>query len=112
MPSDAFVPVGIDDNKRNFRPDEFTLYRNFPNPFNPATTIRYNLPIKEEVRLVIYDLLGREVKTLVNRVEKAGLKSVIWEGKNNTGQNVSSGVYLYRIQAGNYIKSQKMILLK
>ena len=112
LPSDAFVPVGIDDNKRNFRPDEFTLYRNFPNPFNPATTIRYNLPIKEEVRLVIYDLLGREVKTLVNRVEKAGLKSVIWEGKNNTGQNVSSGVYLFRIQAGNYIKSQKMILLK
>jgi len=112
LPSDAFVPVGVDDNKKNFTPNEFTLYRNFPNPFNPATVLRYNLPINAEVKLVIYDLLGREVKTLVNRVEEAGLKSVVWHGNNDAGQPVSSGVYLYRIQAGNFSKSFKMVLLK
>ena len=93
-------------------PAEFTLYRNFPNPFNPTTTLRYNLPINAKVKLVIYDLLGRAIKTLVNRVEETGLKSVVWDGNNDAGQPVSSGIYLYRIQAGDFSKSFKMVLLK
>lgn len=88
-------------------PGEYGLYQNYPNPFNPMTTIRYDLPKDSKVRLVIYDITGREVKTLVNKEQKAGK----YEVKFN-GSSLASGVYVYRLQAGEYFKVQKMSLIK
>ncbi|HJN69584.1 MAG TPA: T9SS type A sorting domain-containing protein, partial [Candidatus Marinimicrobia bacterium] len=93
-------------------PDQFALHNNYPNPFNPVTTIRYDLPLGTDVHLVVFDILGREVKTLVNEKQEAGFKSVKWNGRNDMGQTVSAGMYFYRIHAGSFSKVQKMVLLK
>jgi hypothetical protein len=93
-------------------PDEYSLHQNYPNPFNPVTTIQYDLPEDSHVNMVIYDILGREVKTLLNQSEDAGYKSVRWNGMNNSGQNVSAGMYFYKLETSGYVKVNKMILLK
>ena len=93
-------------------PDNFALHQNYPNPFNPTTTLRYDLPGQSHVKLLIYDILGREVKELVKCTQDAGYKSVIWDGTNDQGKNVSAGMYLYRISTGDYHAVKKMILLK
>jgi hypothetical protein len=93
-------------------PEKFALHQNYPNPFNPITTLRYDLPENSLVNIIIYDLLGRQVKSLINQSQDAGFKSVIWNATNNHGKPVSAGVYLYRIQAGSFSKVQKMVLLK
>ncbi|MDP4175285.1 MAG: T9SS type A sorting domain-containing protein, partial [Bacteroidota bacterium] len=92
--------------------NKFTLEQNYPNPFNPTTTIRYSIPEHAFVTLRIYDMLGREVKTLINAEQNKGVYNVIWNGENNYGSKVSSGTYIYRIEAGNYNQIKKMILLK
>lgn len=86
---------------------EFSLHQNFPNPFNPATTITYSLPKATHVSLKIYNLLGREVATLVDQQMPAGMHQATWNG-----QGMTSGVYFYKISAGNYSKTRKMILLQ
>jgi hypothetical protein len=93
-------------------PTSFVLYPNFPNPFNPVTTIRYDLPIRAKVDLTIFDLMGRKVITFVNRTEDAGFRSVQWDGTDDLGRSVSAGVYLYQIQAGEFSQTRKMLLLK
>ena len=93
-------------------PDEFALHQNYPNPFNPVTTLRYDLPENDFVNITIYDMLGKEVKTLINQTQDAGYRSVIWDATNEYGKPVSAGVYLYQIQAGKYISTKKMVLLK
>ena len=93
-------------------PKQFSLAQNFPNPFNPATTIRYRLPRAAKVVLEIYNLLGKRVATLVNGDQSAGEKSVIWDGKNAAGAAVGSGLYFYRLQADDNILTRKMLLLK
>ncbi|MEK7263744.1 MAG: M4 family metallopeptidase [Bacteroidota bacterium] len=93
-------------------PTEFSLSENFPNPFNPVTTINYGLKENVNVELKIYNLIGEEIITLINEYQEAGYKTVTWDGKDNTGYNVSSGLYIYRIVAGNFSQSNKMILLK
>ncbi len=93
-------------------PEKFELSQNYPNPFNPITSIRYALPEQSMVKLTIYDMLGKEVINLVNKVEKAGFKSVDWNGLNQHGQLVSTGIYFYRIQAGNFSQIRKMIFIK
>ncbi len=93
-------------------PDKFTVYQNYPNPFNPTTTITYSLPIASKVKIVIYDILGHEVKTLVSNFQNSGNHEVVWNGKNNFGVKVASGAYIYRVVAGNNIAVKKMILLK
>jgi len=95
-----------------WRKTEFILNYNYPNPFNPVTTISYKLPQAALVRMTIYDLLGRQVKTLINKTQDTGYKSVIWDATNDYGKPVSAGVYLYQIQAGNFVQSRKMVLLK
>ena len=95
-----------------FTPEEFVLHQNYPNPFNPVTTLRYDLPENSLVNVTIYDMLGRQVKTLINQTQEAGYKSVIWNATNDYGKPVSAGVYLYQIQAGEYISTKKMVLLK
>ncbi|MCH7763557.1 MAG: right-handed parallel beta-helix repeat-containing protein [Candidatus Marinimicrobia bacterium] len=93
-------------------PTEYALRQNYPNPFNPMTTINYDLPENTHVRLLIYDIMGREIINLVNQHQQAGYKSVRWNGRNNSGQVVSAGMYIFSIDAGNYRAIKKMILLK
>ncbi|MEC9273962.1 MAG: choice-of-anchor D domain-containing protein, partial [Candidatus Neomarinimicrobiota bacterium] len=93
-------------------PEEFALHQNYPNPFNPVTTLRYDLPENSMVSIKVYDMLGREVRTLVNQVQDAGFKSIIWDATNDYGKSISAGIYLYQIQAGDFIQTEKMVLLK
>ncbi|MFA5831869.1 MAG: SBBP repeat-containing protein [Bacteroidota bacterium] len=88
-------------------PSKFTLQQNYPNPFNPSTVISYQLPVNSKVTLEIYDVLGREVATLVNEEQSAGWKEVRWNASK-----VSSGIYFYKIQAGNYVEVKKMLVVK
>ena len=93
-------------------PTEFNISRNYPNPFNPTTTINFALPQKQMVKLVVYDILGKEIKTLVNSEKEAGNYKVQWNGTNDNGLAVSTGIYIYKISIGNFIKEKKMILMK
>ena len=93
-------------------PDEFVLYSNYPNPFNPTTKIDYGLPKEANVKLVIFDIMGREVRTLVNSIQEPGYKSISWNGTDALGRNVSAGMYFYVLQAGEFRQVNKMILLK
>ena len=93
-------------------PEVFAIHQNYPNPFNPVTTLRYDLPENGLVNITIYDMLGREVKTLINQTQDAGYRSIIWDATNDYGKPVSAGLYLYQIQAGEYMQTKKMVLLK
>jgi hypothetical protein len=90
----------------------YTVYPNYPNPFNPITTLRYDLPEDANVNITIYDMMGRIVNNLVSRQQNAGYKSIQWNATNNEGQPVSAGLYLYTIQAGKFRQTKKMVLLK
>ena len=99
-------------------PNKFVLHQNFPNPFNPTTTLHYDLPEDALVNITIYDILGREVRTLVNQTQDAGYRSVIWDATNDYSMPVSAGIYLYQIQArqinsgqeGEFVQTNKMVL--
>jgi hypothetical protein len=93
-------------------PREFTLSQNYPNPFNPTTTIQYSVAVPGKVQIMVYDLLGREVKTLVNRFHEVGYGSVEWNGTDSRDVPVASGVYFYRLSAPGATKVQKMVLMK
>jgi flagellar hook assembly protein FlgD len=91
---------------------DFLLEQNYPNPFNPSTEIKFHIAQQSFVTLKIYDLLGREIETLVSEELDNGVYIVDWNGDNNFGEKVSSGIYFYRIEAGSFINSMKMLLLK
>ena len=93
-------------------PNQYLLHQNYPNPFNPITTLKYNVPEKILVRISIFDISGNLIKMLVNEVKNAGSYSARWGAINNNGQPVSAGVYFYKIQAGNFVDTKKLILLK
>lgn len=93
-------------------PKEFTVSQNYPNPFNPSTVISYSVPISSLVSIRVFNLLGQEVKTLINTERQAGYYTVQWNGDNNSGRTVASGMYIYRVEAGQYVKTMKMMLLK
>jgi len=93
-------------------PDEFTLRQNYPNPFNPSTTIEFTLPQPTKISLVIYNLMGQEVRTLKRGMTDTGHHSILWHGKDNRGQLVSSGVYLVRFYSPEFTASHKMVLMK
>ncbi|MFO7445095.1 MAG: T9SS type A sorting domain-containing protein, partial [Ignavibacteriaceae bacterium] len=93
-------------------PTEFVVEQNYPNPFNPVTTISFSIPETGFVTVKIFDMLGREVKTLLSSEKNPGNISVQWNGDNNSGSQVSSGTYIYRVTAGSQHKSFKMLLLK
>ena len=93
-------------------PIEFNLYQNHPNPFNPYTKLKYDLPRDSYVSLTIYDMLGNVVNNLVNTKQSSGYKSVQWNATNNLGQPVSAGVYLYNIETKDFRQTKKMILLR
>lgn len=99
-------------DKNTVQPSNIALKQNYPNPFNPTTTITYDLQKNSNVMLKIYNLSGQEVKTLVDENQSAGTKQVIWNGKDNNGAQVASGIYLYKLHVGNVVQAKKMILLK
>ncbi len=101
-------PVGDDPAQ----PFEFALVQNYPNPFNPYTRIRYSIPNDSHIEIKIYDAMGAVVRTLVNRYESAGFNSVLWDGKNDNGFAVGTGIYIYRLVTGEYSQSMKMVLMK
>ena len=93
-------------------PTEYKLSQNYPNPFNPTTTMRYEVPSGSKITLKIYNILGQEVKTLVNDYQKQGRYEILWDGRNDQGVKVATGVYLYRISSGKFQKVKKMMLVK
>ena len=93
-------------------PVKYAFHQNYPNPFNPVTTVRYDIPENSHVNITIYDMLGRQVKTLIYQTQDSGYRSVIWDATNDYGKPVSAGIYLYQIQAGEYMQTKKMVLLK
>ena len=94
-------------------PEDYVLEQNYPNPFNPTTTIEYSLPLDKKISLRIYDMMGRVVRTLVeDQVQSAGRYKVQWDGLNQRGTRVSSGVYFYALEFGNFKKTRSMTLLK
>ncbi|MDC1037911.1 FlgD immunoglobulin-like domain containing protein [Candidatus Marinimicrobia bacterium] len=99
-------------NDYNVGSGKISIHPNFPNPFNPITTLHYDLPKDAMIRLAVYDITGREIKTLVHSKQTAGAKSIQWNGTNNAGELVSAGLYLYTIESGKYHKTRKMVLLK
>lgn len=99
-PSHEFIPTRIE------------LVQNYPNPFNPSTTIKFGLPDESRVKLVIYNVLGQKVKELLNDTRGAGYHTVMWNGRNETGQQVSSGLYIYRLETAKGVQSKKMLLIK
>ena len=93
-------------------PTAFNLLQNYPNPFNPVTSINYQLASDARVTLTVYDIMGQKIRTVVNEDQSAGFRSIVWNGKDNYNNPVSSGVYFYRLHAGNYIQTRKMILMR
>ena len=93
-------------------PELFILYPNYPNPFTPVTTIRYDVPDDAHVTLTIHDLMGRELITLVDGPKTAGSRFIQWNARDEQGRAVSAGLYLYTIQVGQYTKTNKMVLIK
>ncbi len=106
----------VDDNvgikKSDELPSSFYVYNNYPNPFNPTTQIDYNLPEDKYVNVIIYNVKGKRVKTLVNKIQTLGFHSLRWDARNDIGEKVSAGVYIYKIQTGKYTATKKMVLLK
>lgn len=103
--------VAVEDDSKNV-PFSFALRQNYPNPFNPETTIRYQLPQRANVKITIFNILGQKVKTLVDELKPAGAYQVVWNGTNDRGSSVSTGIYIYRMEAADFIKNQKMLFLK
>lgn len=93
-------------------PESFFLEQNYPNPFNPQTTIRFALPADSDVKLLVYNLIGQRVRTLVNKTMKAGTHQVQWNGRGDDGVRVASGIYLLRFEAGDAVQTRRMILMK
>ncbi|MFH1336992.1 MAG: FlgD immunoglobulin-like domain containing protein, partial [Candidatus Zixiibacteriota bacterium] len=93
-------------------PLTFSMKQNFPNPFNSETVIEYSLPRESQIKITIYNLLGQKVKTLINGKSPAGRQEVSWDGKNNRGEAVSSGIYFYRMEADEFTQIKKMVFLK
>ncbi len=107
---DLLARVEIGD--LNPLPDQYGLNRNMPNPFNPSTTIGYQLPEAGRVRLAVYNMLGQEVRVLVDDRKAAGSFTATWDGTDHLGRRTASGIYLYRIQVGSFSDTRRMLLLK
>ena len=94
-------------------PEAFdALYENFPNPFNPTTNIKYSLKEEKHTKLLIYNSLGQVIRTLVDEPQTAGIHTVRWNVRDNNGQKVSSGLYLYRLEAGSFVKTLRTMLME
>ena len=107
------LTTDIEEKNQLIHPHNYNLYQNFPNPFNPVTIIKYEIPKRTEVLLKIYNILGEEVKTLAKEEQMPGYYEVIWDGTDKMGLKVSSGIFIYRMTInGEYIHSRKMVFTK
>ena len=106
------IELYMNTHDLTYLPDKHSLHQNYPNPLNPETIIPYGLAENIFVNITIYDLLGRQVKTLVNQVQNAGFNSIQWNATNDYGEPVSAGIYLYQIKAGTFYQTRKMALLR
>jgi Tol biopolymer transport system component len=111
MPPPPPVSENMSENNEAV-PTQCELIQNYPNPFNPVTTMSYTIPIKSDVQLEIYNVLGSLVKTLVDEIQDPGRYSLVWDGTDNSGTPVSSGMYFYRLTNGNYSRAQKALLIR
>ena len=93
-------------------PSEYALYQNYPNPFNPETTIGFSLPSRTNVKLEIFDVLGRKVATLADNVRDAGRYSIHWDGKSSAGVSIPSGIYFYRLVTREFVQTKRMLLMR
>jgi len=93
-------------------PTEYQLFENYPNPFNPQTVIEYSLPLEVPVKLIVYDILGREVIRLVDEIQKPGYKSIVWNGQDMQNKKVGSGIYFYQLSTNDFMKTRKMVFIK
>ncbi len=108
----AFASGGLGASQVTRIPEHAALYQNAPNPFNPSTTIPYAVPEASFVQLTIYSPLGQEVRTLIRDFHEPGFHRVIWDGRDNLGRSVGSGLYLYRFKVGKFVDVKKALLLK
>ncbi|MCC6962701.1 MAG: S8 family serine peptidase [candidate division Zixibacteria bacterium] len=108
----SVVEIGEPITKTDPLPHSFELSQNYPNPFNPTTTIKYFLPEVANVELVIVNVMGQTVRTLVNAMQAPGEHSVMWDGRDQSGVAVASGIYLYKMRAGDFTETRKMVLMK
>lgn len=106
------IIVGVEDDLPAGIPREFALQQNYPNPFNPDAAIRYQLPSAAQVRLTVYNILGQKIRTLVNERMEPGYYQAEWDGRDEWGRPQGSGIYIYRLEAGNFRMARKMTLLK
>ncbi len=106
------VTTEVDVDPESLLPNKYALYQNFPNPFNPITYIQYDLPEQTYVLVVIYDLMGRKVSTLINDIQNPGKYKVLWDGINSYGKLSASGVYIYQLQTQNTVMTKKMVFIK
>ena len=104
--------VGVDDEEYAGVPNEYSLFQNYPNPFNPTTTIMYALPQRSDVTLEIYNITGQLVARVYRENQYAGYHEIRWNGVNQSGRPVASGLYVYRLSAGDFVQTKKMLLLK
>ena len=114
MVDTIFVSVltDINDELPQELPSSYSISQNYPNPFNLSTAIRYTLPARSQVTISIYNVMGQEVNTIVEGSKSAGSHIVFWDGTDKAGKVVSSGVYFYRLIAGNFVESKRMMLIK
>ncbi len=122
--AEVLVPFTLEDSAGNKweytmklypqqgRPIEYSLHENYPNPFNPSTTISYSLKENKHTQLVIYNALGQKIRTLVHEPQTAGIHAIQWNGQNENGEQVSSGIYFYRLTAGSFIQTRRMMLIE
>jgi hypothetical protein len=113
--SSSFSKPSAPDNEKsivNLIPAKFDLHQNYPNPFNPSTTITFDLPDDSPVHLEIFDITGRHIKTLVSEPMPAGSHQITWYGQDDLGNSVASGLYIYRIQASDFVQARKMLFVK
>ncbi len=105
--------TGINDQIANNQiPAKFSLEQNFPNPFNPLTTISYSLPKVSDVTITVFNILGQKVRTLTRSVMNSGTHEIMWDGRDDRGIDAAGGIYIYKITAGDYTNSKKMLLIK
>ena len=108
----VLIPPGVEINQPEIVPAKFQLYQNFPNPFNPSTIIQFDLPKQEQVKISIFNVLGKKIAEISNGICSAGTHQVAWNGRTNTGIQASSGVYFVRIEAGGLTDTKKIVLMK
>jgi flagellar hook assembly protein FlgD len=104
--------VVVESKSKEVLPETFSLSQNYPNPFNPETMIKYALPEDCHVELILFNILGQKVVTLIDEYQSAGFKFVRWNGRDDEGNEMSSGLYFYKIKTAKYSETKKMILLR